>query len=119
MKLLKQYRFWLSFVLAIGLFVVTFPFYHDIYISPLFTILCACFNGLSSVLFCVLLFCILKDNINADSRGIFIWFTVIQGIAHIVLAFMNWGSWLFLALSVIALLFLVASYYNDKRKNNR
>ena len=109
MKMLKQYQFWLSAVLGAGLFAGTYPFYHDMYIAEVFTALCICLNGFSAVLFAAFLYCRWTNRVDADSRSIFLWFTVMQAIGHGIFAMMNWGSWLFLGLSAIVLVLLMVS----------
>lgn len=116
MKLLKQYQFWVSFVVALILFAVTYPFYHDMYIAELFTGLCICINAFSSILFAVFLYCKWTNHIDADGRSIFLWLIFMQAVGHVIFLIMNWGSWLFLALSVIVLIILLVSYFNKKEK---
>lgn len=116
MKLLKQYRFWVSLVVGLGLFAGTYPFYHDMYIAELFTGLCICLNAFSATLFAAFLYCKWTNRIDADARYLFAWFTIIQAVGHGIFAIMNWGSWLFLGLSVTVLVILVVSYLKEKKK---
>ena len=114
MKLLKQHQFWVSIALGLGLFAATYPFYHDMYIAEVFTGLCICLNALSAILFAAFLYCKWTNCLDADGRSIFLWFTIMQAVGHGVFAMMNWGSWLFLGLSVIALIILAVSHFKEK-----
>ncbi len=116
MKLLKQYKFWISMVLGLGLFLVSFPFYHDIYIALFHTAICVLLNAFSATLFGTFVYFVLENKINADSRAIFLWFTIVQVIGHSIFVIMNWGSFLFLALSVVVFIVITVSYLKDKRK---
>ena len=115
MKLLKQCPFWICLGFGLLLFVVTFPFYHDMYIPEIFTGLCICLNALSTILFTIFLFYLWEKKLDADSRTIFLWFTIMQAIGHGIFSIMNWGSWLFLGLSLIVLIILMCSYFKTKR----
>lgn len=115
MKLLKQHQFWVSLIVGLGLFAVTYPFYHDMYIAELFTGLCICLNACSAILFAAFLYCRWTNCIAADGRYIFLWFTILQVIGHGLFAMMNWGSWLFLGLSVLVLMLLVVSHLKEKK----
>ncbi len=117
MNKLKQYQFWICFVVGLGLFVGTYPFYHDIYIAEIHTVICVCLNAFSSILFSAFLYCKWINGITADGRSVFLVLTIIQAIAHSIFAIMNWGSFLFLALSIIVFVFLVVSYFKEKRNN--
>ena len=116
MTFLKKYQFWISFAVGVGLFAATYPFYHDMYIAGLFTGLCICLNAFSSILFAAFAYCKWTDRMDADGRNAFLWFTVMQAVGHGGFAVMNWGSWLFLGLSVIVLMILAASYLKEKKK---
>lgn len=116
MKLLKQYQFWVSLVVGLGMFAGTYPFYHDMYIAELFTVLCICLNAFSAILFAIFLYCKWTNHMDADGRSIFLWFTIMQAIGHGIFAIMNWGSWLFLGLSVIVLIILIISYLKEKQQ---
>ena len=115
MKLLKQRQFWVSLVVGLGLFAVTYPFYHDMYIAELFTGLCICLNACSAILFALFLYCKWAKGMDADGRSIFFWFTVMQAIGHGIFSIMNWGSWLFLGLSAVVLVMLVIDYIHQKK----
>lgn len=115
MKLLKQYKFWVSLVLGLGLFLVTFPFYHDMYIALLHTAICIFLNAFSAVLFGTFAYFVFQNKLNADSRAVFLWVTVVQAIGHSIFAVMNWGSFLFLALSVVVFAIITVSYLKDKK----
>ena len=103
MNVLKQKRFWLSIIFAAGLFALIFPYYHDMYIAPLHTALCIFLNGVSSLLFAVLLYQVLGRTFTVENSGIFVWFLLLQGVGHAGFAVMNWGSWLCLAVTAAAL----------------
>ena len=109
MKLWKQYQFWVSLVVGLGLFAATYPFYHDMYIAEIFTVLCICLNAFSAILFATFLYCRWTDHIGADERAFFLCFILLQAVGHGIFAIMNWGSFLFLGLSVIVLIVLFAS----------
>lgn len=111
MKILKQYKFWISLVLGLCLFVGTYPFYHDMYIADLFTVLCVCLNAFSAILFGLFLYCKWTKHIDVENRTIFLWFTILQAVGHGFFAMMNWGSFLFLALSVVVVVLIVISYF--------
>jgi len=104
MDLLKKSQFWVSVVVGILLFSVTFSFYHDMYIAQLFTALCVCLNAASAVLFSTILYQIMIGGFQREDAGIFLWFLILQGIGHGIFTIMNWGSWLFLALTVTTLI---------------
>lgn len=116
MKKLRQYKFWICLVLGLGLFAGTYPFYHDMYIAEIHTAICICLNAFSSILFSTFLYYKWTNRITADSRMIFLFFTIIQAIGQGVFSIMNWGSFLFLPLSVIVFIILVISYFKEKQK---
>ena len=116
MKLLKQHQFWISFLVGIVLFAGTYPFYHDMYIAELFTALCICLNAFSAILFSIFIYCKWTNHMDADGRTIFLWFTIMQAVGHGIFAMMNWGSFLFLALSVIVIILIAVSYFKEKKK---
>lgn len=116
MKLLKEHQFWISLIIGVGLFVGTYPFYHDMYIAELHTGICICLNAFSAILFSAFLYYRLTNRINANSRTIFLWFTIVQAIGHSIFVIMNWGSFLFLALSVIVLILLMFSHFRETKK---
>jgi hypothetical protein len=106
---------WGSFAVGLVLFVGTIPFYHDMYIPQVFTAVCVVLNGLSAILFAKLLHRILTKGLQAERRAMFAVGIVFQAIAHGVFSIMNWGSWLFLGLSVIALAVLTVVHFKDKK----
>ena len=110
MKPLKKHQFLISIAVGIILFVVTYPFYHDMYIAELFTAICIVLNAFSCVLFGIFLYQKLTKQLDKDDRITFIWFTLMQAIGHCLFATMNWGSFLFLALSVVVILLIVLSF---------
>ena len=116
MKLLKRYQFWISVMVGLIMFAGTYPFYHDMYIAELFTALCICLNAFSAILFATFVYCKWTNCIDPDSRNIFLGFTIMQAIGHGIFAIMNWGSLLFLGLSVVVLIILAISYYKEKKK---
>ena len=116
MKLLKQHQFWISFLVGIVLFAGTYPFYHDMYIAELFTALCICLNAFSAILFSLFIYCKWTKLMDADGRTIFLWFTIMQAVGHGIFAMMNWGSFLFLALSVIVIILIAVSYFKEKKE---
>ena len=115
MKLLKQHQFWISLFAGIALFAGTYPFYHDMYIPALFTVLCIFLNGFSAVLFGAFLYCKWTNHLDADGRTIFFWFTIMQTLGHGLFAMMNWGSFLFLGLSVIVIILIAISHFKEKK----
>ena len=115
MKLIKQPAFWISLLAGLCLFAVTYPFYHDMYIAEIFTGLCICLNAFSSFLFALFLYCKWRKILDADGRTLFLWFTVMQAVGHGIFAMMNWGSWLFLALSAVTVVLIVISIVKEKK----
>ena len=115
MKVIKQYQFWISVLVGVVLFVGTYPFYHDMYITELFTVLCVCLNAFSAILFGAFLYCKWTSRLDSDSRGIFLGFTIMQSVGHVVFAMMNWGSFLFLGLSVVVLVMLIITSWKEKK----
>lgn len=115
MKALKQYQFWISLLSGIVLFTGTYPFYHNMYIAELFTVLCICLNAFSAILFAAFLYCKWTNRMDADGRSICLWFTILQAVGHGFFAIMNWGSFLFLALSVAVIVTIVVAYFREKR----
>lgn len=114
MKLLKQRPFRISLLAGLILFAITYPFYHDMYIAEIFTAPCILLNGFSAILFGAFLFCKWTSRIDADGRTIFLWLTVMQAIGHGIFAMMNWGSFLFLALSAAVIVLLAISCFKEK-----
>lgn len=104
-----------SFAAGAVLFFGTFPFYHDMYIPQVFTVVCIALNGLSAILFAKFLYRILTKSMNAGQRGLYTAGTIFQAVGHGVFSIMNWGSWLFLGLSVIALAVLAAVHFKEKK----
>ena len=115
MKTLKQHQFWISLLVGIVLFGGTYPFYHDMYIAELFTVLCICLNAFSAILFAAFLYCKWTNRMDADGRSIFFWFTILQAIGHGIFAIMNWGSILFLTLSVVVIVSIIVLCVREKR----
>ena len=113
MKKRKQYQFWVCFALGLALFVGTFPFYHDMYIAGVHTVICICLNAFSSVLFGAFFYCKWINWLHAEEKKIFLFFTVLQAIGHGVFAIMNWGSFFFLALTAVVLLLLAVSFFKE------
>ena len=95
------------------LFAVIFPYSHDMYIGWLHTVICILLNGASCVLFAAMLGRKLAGGSLREDFGIYLWFLILLGAGHCVFAFMNWGSWLCIALSVPALILLIT----DKQKH--
>ena len=108
-QLLKQYRFWVSLAVGLGLFAATYPFYHDMYIAEIFTVLCIGLNAFSAILFAAFLYCRWTNRMSADGRAFFLCFTLLQAVGHGIFAIMNWGSFLFLGISGIILIVLAVS----------
>ena len=52
---------------------------------------------------------------DADGRSIFLWFTIMQAVGHGIFAIMNWGSFLFLALSVSVIFLIAVSHFREKK----
>ena len=115
MKLFRQHQFWISLFVGIILFVSTYPFYHDMYIAEAFTVICIFLNALSAILFSAFLYCKWTNHMDADGRKIFLWFTIMQSVGHGIFAMMNWGSFLFLVLSVIVIVLITVSHFREKR----
>jgi len=116
MKLLKQHQFWISLLIGLVLFTGTYPFYHNMYIAEVFTVFCICLNALSAILFCMFLYCQWTNRMDADRRTIFLWLTIMQAVGHGIFAMMSWGSFLFLALSVIVIVLIAVSYFREKKE---
>ena len=115
MKLVRQYQFWISLFVGIVLFVSTYPFYHDMYIAELFTVICIFLNAFSAILFSAFLYCKWTNCIDAEARTIFLWFTIMQAVGHGIFAMMNGGSFLFLVLSVIVVVLIAMLHFREKR----
>ena len=116
MNKLKQYQFWICIALCLATFVGTYPFYHDIYIAEIHTFICVCLNAFSSILFSTFLYCKWMNCISTERKTIFLILTIIQAVGHGIFAIMNWGSFFFLALSVIVFIILVISHFRKKSK---
>ena len=116
MNKLKQYQFWICLVLCLATFVGTYPFYHDIYIAEIHTVICISLNAFSSILFSTFLYCKWMNCISAKRKTIFLISTIIQAGGHSIFAIINWGSFFFLPLSVIVFIILVISYFRGKSK---
>ncbi|MBQ3134540.1 MAG: hypothetical protein IJB75_01845 [Oscillospiraceae bacterium] len=114
--LLMRRWFWGGIALGLVLFVGTIPFNHDMYIPQVFTAVCLCLNALSALLFAKLLHRVGTKGLNAERRAMFTVGVIAQAIGHGVFSIMNWGSWLFLGLSVIALAVLAVSHVNERKK---
>lgn len=114
----KRYRFWVSLAVGLTLFAGTIPFYHDMYIPKVFTGACICLNGLSALLFGKFLYCVWAKRLHAERRAMFAAGIIFQAVGHGVFAIMNWGSWLFLGLSVMALSVLTVSHFKEKKKGD-
>ena len=117
MSKFKNQKLIISILFGLLLFVLTYPFYHDMYIAEVHTFICILLNAISSLIFSLFLYKELTKSINNENRIIFLWFIILQSIGHSIFAFMNWGSFLFLALSLIAIILLVISYINEKKEN--
>ena len=117
MTLLKRQQFRISLLVGIALFVVTCPFYHNMYIAKLHTVLCICLNAFSAVLFSVFFYCKRTNCINKNRRIIFIGLTVIQMVGHGVFAVMNWGSFFFLGLSLAVI--IMSLVFISKRSKSK
>ncbi len=114
MKLPKKAPLWVSLVAGLVLFVGTIPFNHDMYIPGVFTIVCICLNGLSALLFAKFLHRVWLKRLNGERRGLYTAGIILQAVGHGVFAIMNWGSWLFLGLSAIALVVLAVSHFKER-----
>lgn len=112
---MKGYRVWVSLIIGLVLFFGTIPFYHDMYIPRVFTLVCIALNGLSAILFAKFLHRVWTKGLDGGRRGLYAVGIVFQAIAHGVFSIMNWGSWLFLGLSVVALAVLAVSHFKDKK----
>ena len=117
MKCLKQHQFWISLLVTVVLFAGTYPFYHDMYIAELFTAICILLNAFSAILFGTFWYCKWTNRIDADGRSIFLWFTIMQAVGHGIFAMMNWGSFLFLALSVIVIVLIAVAHFREKKND--
>ena len=107
---MKKYPLLCSLAVSILLFVITLPFSHDMYIAPLFTVICVCLGLLSSILFGIILYQVLSKRFLVENYGIFLGFIILQGAAHAGFAMMNWGSWLFLGITVVVLVGMAFRY---------
>jgi len=112
---MKGYRLWASLIFGLVLFFGTIPFYHDMYIPEVFTFVCIALNGLSAILFARFLQRVLTKTLTAERRAMFAVGTMFQAIFHWIFTIMNWGSWLFLGLSIIALGVLTVVHFKDKK----
>lgn len=117
MKLVRQHQFWISLFVGIILFVSTYPFYHDMYIAEVFTVICIFLNAFSAILFSAFLYCKWANHMDAEGRTIFLWFTIMQIVGHGIFAMMNWGSFLFLVLSVIVIVLIAVSDFREKKRS--
>lgn len=102
--------------IGLGLFAAIFPFQHDMYIPPLFTVICAVLNGASCLLFALILYGLLRGTLTEDSCKTFLWLLVITGVGHELFAMMNWGSWVCLGLSLFFLAVLVKKLMDGRKK---
>lgn len=82
----------LSALAGIALFVLIYPYQHDIYIAAVHTAICVALNGASALLLGVILYRLLRGTFWSGEQGIFLWFLVLLGAGHAVFAVMNWGS---------------------------
>ena len=104
-----------SILAGILLFIIIWPYSHDMYIGLLHTICCVLLNGLSSVLFAVFLYKFLARNFPVKDFGPFLWYLVILGVLHGIFAFMNWGSWICLGLTGAVLIWMGVCFIREKR----
>lgn len=104
----------IAIVFGAVLFAAIFPYSHDMYIGWLHTAVCVLLNAGSCLLFTVMLCRKLTGGSLREDFGIYLWFLLLLGAGHGVFAFMNWGSWLCIALSGPAFILLIT----DKRKQN-
>ena len=109
----KRTALLISAVFGVALFAVIWPYQHGMYIGWLHTAVCVMLNAGSCLLFAMMLFQKLLRRSFREDFGIYLWFLVLLGIGHVIFAFMNWGSWVCLALSVPALVLLL----RDRLKN--
>ena len=100
--MLKSFSFWCSIFCGTIIFFATFPYNHDMYIAPIFTVICTAFNLFSSSLLSYTFWQLLTKK---KVDGTLIYFWVIQMIFHIPFAMMSYGSWIFIGLAL--LLFIV------------
>lgn len=103
----KRNAFLLCFALGTLLFALLFPYNHGMYIGWVHTAICAALNGGSCLLFAGMLFQLLTRHGFREDFGMYLWFLLLLSIGHGIFAFMNWGSWVCLALSVPALALLI------------
>ena len=104
-----------TMAMGVVLFAVTIPFYHDMYIPKVFTGVCIGLNGLSAILFAKFLYRAGTKGLDAERRAMFTVGVIAQAIGHGVFSIMNWGSWLFLGLSVVALVVLAATHCKERK----
>ena len=116
MSKLKQYKFWICVALCLAAFAGTYPYYHDIYMSEVHTGICICLNAFSSLLFSAFLYCKWMNCLGTGRKTIFLILTILQAAGHGIFAIMNWGSFFFLPMSVIAFVVLVLSYFKKQEK---
>lgn len=116
MNKIKQYQFWVCLVLCLGMFIGTYPFYHDMYIAQIHTFICICLNAFSAILFSSFLYLKWVNCLSANRKAILLSLTIIQAIGHSIFTIMNWGSFFFLPLSVIVFILLAVSYFKEKNK---
>jgi len=97
----------IPFLAGIALFAVIWPYQHDMYVGALHTVICVILNGASCLLFAAMLFQKLQGVSWRENRGIYLWFLLLSGIGHALFVFMNWGSWVCLGISALALILLL------------
>lgn len=102
-------------ILGAVLFLATHPFYHDIYVARIHTAICIFLNAFSSVLFSSYLYFVLEKRLTDKNRILFLLLTLLQGLFHGIFIVMNWGSFLFLPLSVL----LIFSLFYLKIKSEK
>lgn len=114
--MLKNYKFYLSILLAIILFIASYPYYHDEYISSLHTGLCIAANAFSSILFAVMLYILLEKKYIKNIMIVILICLAIQIVCHSILVIMNWASIGFLALSAVSIIIMIITYMNNKKQ---
>lgn len=104
MKLIKQYKFWTCLLLALAMFAGTYPFAYAKYVSLTVYYSSLALNGFSAILFNVFIYKKWTDSLDVEFLDMFYRLTIIQFVAHVLVIFVNWGSFLFVIMSGIMLL---------------
>ena len=114
---MKSRQFWICTALCLVMFFCAYPFYHDMYIAGIHTLICIGLNAFSSVLFSTLLYCKWTKCMNFKRKSVFFILTILQAIGQGIFSVMNWASFFFLPLSALVLILLFVSFFRKKTKS--